>query len=93
MKNIQHEITPINEDDLFIILNHPKADFDYPIHFHSDFELNLVLWDFGRRIVGDSIEPFEEVDLVLTGPNDHTNGKATMSRATMSSLYNFTNSS
>ena len=69
MKNIQHEITPINEDDLFIILNHPKADFDYPIHFHSDFELNLVLWDFGRRIVGDSIEPFEEVDLVLTGPN------------------------
>ena len=30
MKNIQHEITPINEDDLFIILNHPKADFDYP---------------------------------------------------------------
>ena len=66
MKNIQHEITPINEDDLFIILNHPKADFDYPIHFHSDFELNLVLWDFGRRIVGDSIEPFEEVDLVLT---------------------------
>ena len=69
MKNIQHEITPINEDDLFIILNHPKADFDYPIHFHSDFELNLVLWDFGRRIVGDSIEPFKEVDLVLTGPN------------------------
>ncbi len=69
MKNIQHEITPINEDDLFIILNHPKADFDYPIHFHSDFELNLVLWDFGCRIVGDSIEPFEEVDLVLTGPN------------------------
>ncbi|WP_443647903.1 AraC family transcriptional regulator [Barnesiella intestinihominis] len=69
MKNIQHEITPINEDDLFIILNHPKADFDYPIHFHSDFELNLVLWDFGRRIVGDSIESFEEVDLVLTGPN------------------------
>ena len=48
MKNIQHEITPINEDDLFIILNHPKADFDYPIHFHSDFELNLVLWDFGQ---------------------------------------------
>ena len=42
---------------------------NYPIHFHSDFELNLVLWDFGRRIVGDSIEPFEEVDLVLTGPN------------------------
>lgn len=69
MKNIQHEITPINDDDLFIIQNHPKADFDYALHFHSDFELNLVLRDYGRRIVGDSIEPFNNVDLVLTGPN------------------------
>lgn len=69
MKNIQHEITPLDDGDLFITLNHPNADFDYPIHFHSDFELNLVLRDFGRRIVGDSIEPFENIDLVLTGPN------------------------
>lgn len=43
MKDIQKEITPISNDDLFIVLNHPDAKFDYPIHYHSDFELNLVL--------------------------------------------------
>lgn len=69
MKNIQREITPINNDDLFIILNHPQADFDYATHFHSDFELNLVLHDAGKRIVGDSIESFGNPDLVLIGPN------------------------
>lgn len=68
-KNIQHEITPINDDDLFIILNHPKADFEYSVHFHSDFELNLVLNDSGKRIVGDSIENYQDIDLVLIGPN------------------------
>lgn len=69
MKNSQHEITPINDDDLLIILNHPKADFEYPVHFHSDFELNLVINDSGNRIIGDSFEPFGKVDLVLIGPN------------------------
>lgn len=31
MKDIQKEITPISSDDLFIVLNHPNAKFDYPI--------------------------------------------------------------
>ncbi len=69
MKNIQREITPINSDDLFIVLNHPNADFDYATHFHSDFELNMVLHDKGKRIVGDSVEQFASHDLVLIGPN------------------------
>ena len=47
MKDIQKEITPISNDDLFIVLNHPDAKFDYPIHYHSDFELNLVLNTYG----------------------------------------------
>ena len=50
MKDIQKEITPISNDDLFIVLNHPDAKFDYPIHYHSDFELNLVLNTYGERI-------------------------------------------
>ena len=29
MKDIQKEITPIAADDLFIVLNHPNAKFDY----------------------------------------------------------------
>lgn len=68
MKNIQREITPIEKEDLFILLNRNKAKFDYPVHFHTDYELNLVLNTSGKRIVGDSIEYFEMSDLVLLGP-------------------------
>ena len=43
MKDIQKEITPIAADDLFIVLNHPNAKFDYPVHYHPDYEINLVM--------------------------------------------------
>ena len=69
MKDIQKEITPISTDDLFIVLNHPNAKFDYPVHYHTDYEINLVMNTFGERIVGDSIESFNNMDLVMIGPN------------------------
>lgn len=69
MKDIQNEITPIATDDLFIVLNHPNAKFDYPVHYHSDYEINLVMNTYGERIVGDSIEKFETLDLAMIGPN------------------------
>lgn len=69
MKNIQKEITPISMDDLFIVLNHPNAQFDYPLHYHSDFEINLVINSSGERIIGDSLQEFGLLDLVMIGPN------------------------
>lgn len=69
MKDIQNEITPIATDDLFIVLNHPNAKFDYPVHYHSDYEINLVMNTYGERIVGDSVEKFETLDLAMIGPN------------------------
>lgn len=69
MKDIQREITPISADDLFIVLNHPNAKFDYPVHYHADFEINLVMNSKGERIIGDSVEKFDKLDLVMTGPN------------------------
>jgi AraC-like DNA-binding protein len=69
MKELQKEFTPLSAEDLFIILNHPDAKFDYPVHYHSDFELNLVIGSYGERVVGDSVERFSELDLVMTGPN------------------------
>lgn len=69
MKDYQKEITPIAEDDLFIVLDHPNAKYDYPVHYHSDYEINLVLNDEGMRIVGDSEEMFSGSDLVMVGPN------------------------
>lgn len=68
MNEIQQEITPIMNEDLFIILNHPNAEFDYPVHCHPEYEINLVMHTSGSRIVGDSTEDFGELDLVMTGP-------------------------
>ena len=69
MKDYQKEITPLADDDLFILLDHPNAKFDYPVHYHSDYEINLVLNDEGTRVFGDSDEKFSSPDLVMLGPN------------------------
>lgn len=69
MKDLQREIVPIVDEDFFIVLNHPNAEFDYPVHYHSEYEINLVMGTDGQRIVGDSIEGFEEMDLAMVGPN------------------------
>ena len=68
-KRIICEITPLTEDDFFIVLNHYNAKFDFPVHFHPEFELNMVLNSQGKRIIGDSIQDYNELDLVLIGPN------------------------
>lgn len=68
IKEIQQEITPITKEDLFIIMNHPNAKFDYPIHSHPEYEINLVMGTHGTRFVGDSEENFGALDLVMTGP-------------------------
>lgn len=65
---LQQEITPLDPDDLFIILNRPDAKFDYAIHWHTDFELNMVIGSYGMRVIGDSKEEFDDLDIVLVGP-------------------------
>lgn len=67
--HIIREITPIADDDFFVIMSHENAKFDFPVHYHPEFELNLVLNAEGKRIVGDSILPYTTPDLVLIGSN------------------------
>lgn len=69
LDDLQKEITPISQEDLFIVLDRPNAKFDYPTHYHPDYELNLVMNSKGKRIIGDSISEFGSLDLVLIGPN------------------------
>lgn len=69
MSTILREITPLKDDDLFILLNNREAKFDYAMHFHSDYELNLVCHTSGKRMVGDSMETFTENDLIMIGSN------------------------
>lgn len=42
---------------------------DTPFHFHHLCELVWVQQSFGKRIVGDNIDNFEDGDLVLMAPN------------------------
>lgn len=68
-KRIIREITPLTDESFFLVLNHFNAKFDFPIHYHPEFELNLVLNSSGKRIIGDSIEDYGDIDLVLVGSN------------------------
>ena len=65
---VYKEITPLTQNDLFIVLNSENIGFDYPIHYHSAYELTLILNSSGNRIIGDSIEKYNFTDLVLIGP-------------------------
>jgi AraC-like DNA-binding protein len=65
---VYKEITPVTQSDVFIIINSEKVGFDYPIHYHSAYELTLILNSSGNRIVGDSVEKYSFSDLVLIGP-------------------------
>jgi AraC-like DNA-binding protein len=47
-----------------------KKEFNFPLHFHDEYELNLILNAKGaKRIVGDHIGIIDEIELVLVGPN------------------------
>ena len=68
MYDIQQEIVPLSPDDFFIILNHHDAEFKYPIHCHPEYEINVVMNTSGTRVIGDSEEAFDGLDIVMMGP-------------------------
>lgn len=69
MKNIIREITPLTNEDFFVVLYHPNAKFDFPTHYHPEYEINYVEKAKGKRVVGETISDYDEFDLVLTGPD------------------------
>lgn len=63
------EVTPLSEHDCLYIVDRKKQQFDFPIHQHSEMELNLVVNCEGcQRIVGDSVEDLEYFDMAIIGP-------------------------
>ena len=71
MNNKFHrEITQLTPEDCFLIFDRVKDKFDFPIHFHPDYELNFIYKGKGvRRIVGDHMAEIEDYELVFMGSN------------------------
>ncbi len=68
--NVHREITALAPEDCFVVYDRPVKSYDFPIHFHPDFELNLIYNCKGvKRVIGDHIGVTNEVELVLVGSN------------------------
>ncbi len=74
MKLLQTEITPFVNEPLYIDTReqpflwspfHPQPSF----HAHPEMELIFIEEGFGKRIIGNRIEPFEAGDMVFIGSN------------------------
>jgi AraC-like DNA-binding protein len=46
-----------------------KKEFDFPFHYHPQYELTFILSSRGIRYVGNHFGNFNENDLVFLGPN------------------------
>ena len=67
---ILKEITPLTPGDCFTLFYRVKSEFDFPLHSHEEFELNLIQNGKGtKRVVGDHIDEIDNLELVLVGPN------------------------
>jgi len=53
-----------------MIFSREKEGFDFPLHYHEEMELNLILNGAGaKRIVGDHVGEIGDVELVMVGSN------------------------
>lgn len=64
------EIIPLTPADCFTIFTRVKTDFDFPLHYHEELELNFIHNGKGaRRVIGDHIGEIDDLELVLVGSN------------------------
>jgi hypothetical protein len=51
------EITPLTQSDCFTVFSRRKKDFDFPLHYHEEIELNFIKNAGGaKRVIGDHVE-------------------------------------
>ncbi len=69
-EQIHREITPLKENDCFLIFDRERKGFTFPIHFHPEFEINYIYNAEGaKRVVGDHVENIGRRELIMVGPN------------------------
>ncbi|MBP7029245.1 MAG: helix-turn-helix domain-containing protein [Bacteroidales bacterium] len=67
--NILREITPLTQSDCFTYFYRAKSEFDFPLHYHDEIELNFIRNAKGaKRIIGDHVEEIGNLELALIGP-------------------------
>ncbi|MRG45253.1 helix-turn-helix domain-containing protein [Chitinophaga sp. SYP-B3965] len=74
MRLLRTEITPLINDALFVeYRDQPYLASPFHgqpcFHAHPELELVLILEGYGKRIIGDKVEPFESGDMVFIGSN------------------------
>lgn len=68
--HIHREITPLRDNDCFLVFDRQRTAFSFPIHFHPEYEINYIRKACGgKRIVGDHIAEIGNFELVMVGPN------------------------
>ncbi len=64
------EIIPLTTNDCYTIFARTKTLFDFPLHYHEEFELNFIMnAKDAQRIIGDHIGEIDDLEMVLAGPN------------------------
>jgi AraC-like DNA-binding protein len=69
MKPAYKSVSLMDSNSFKVIRQENKQEFDFPWHYHPEFELTYISNSQGVRYVGNNIENFYENDLVLLGSN------------------------
>ncbi len=65
---ILREIATISPDETFLVFDRVKKNFDFPIHYHPEIEINFISKGKGnKRIVGDHVGEIDDLELVMVG--------------------------
>ncbi len=61
--------SPIPKSQVYVVEVLKQPFFDPNWHFHSEYQLFIVLKGNGTRFIGDNIEQYKEGSVTFTGPN------------------------
>lgn len=61
--------SPIPHNHVFVAKHLKEAIFDPNWHFHSEYQLFMVLQGNGTRFIGDNVQPYKPGNITFTGPD------------------------
>lgn len=69
MPKIPYQFLPQSTTESFRVLEFKGTNTGCSWHFHSEYQMSLILKGCGQRVVGDMIHPIKEGELTLLGAN------------------------